>query len=170
MSLPLNDTGIEHQNMLPAWFRYDPTVMGVLDVLAREIDRIDADWQDLLDQLFIQTATWGLMYWEQAFQLPVEPAGLSDADRRTLLLTKSRANKAQRGADFRAVLDGYVESYTLHMDHTLGTLFMTVSYNPDAYSAAQLETIIESIVPAHLLLNIQYEAFLAGISEAGDTL
>lgn len=170
MALPLNDTGKEYLSWLPAWFQGDPHVQGVLDVFAREMDRIDVDWQDLLDQMFVQTATWGLSFWEQALQLPVEPTGLSDEDRRTLLMTKLLANNAQSGAAFRAVLDSYVEDYSIHMDHATGTLFIDITYNPSAYSEAQLETIIESIVPAHLLLNIQYTAFLAGISEAGDAL
>lgn len=170
MALPLTARGEEMLSWLPRWLQGDPHAQGVIDVMALENTSVEADTLDLLDQFFVQTATWGLIYWEQMLELPVAPDGLTDAQRRTIILTKLVANKAQSGAQFRAVLDEYVETYSLRMDHSSGTFFITLTYNEEAYTEAQLEAILNSIFPAHLNLNVAYEGFLAGISEAGDPL
>lgn len=170
MALPLTSNGQELVEWLPRFLQADANVQGVIDIISREVDLIDDTWQDVLDQLFVQTATWGLKYWERLLSLPEEPAGLTEADRRLLLLAKLTANKAQSGAEFRSVLDLYALSYTITADAVGGTIAIDITYNPDDYSEAQLETIIRSIVPAHFDLTITYSAFIVGINMAGDTL
>lgn len=170
MALPLTSNGEELLSWLPRFLQYDSNVQAVIDIMSLEIDLLDETAQDVLDQLFVQTATWGLKYWERLLQLPEEPAGLTESDRRSILITKLRSNKAQSGLEFRAVLDTYALSYTITADANGGTLLIDITYNPDDYTEAQLETIIRSIVPAHLDLTITYSAFIVGINMAGDTL
>jgi uncharacterized protein YmfQ (DUF2313 family) len=175
VTLPLTSLGLEMLSWLPAHLQRSTDAQGIVDIEAREAERIEAGRTDLLDQFFVQTATWGLNSWEQALQLPVEPVNefsvpLSTADRRQIILSKLRSNIVQSAAEWRGVLDTYVTDYKIRIDHTLGILYVSVSYDPSAYSEAQLETLIRSITPAHYDLNVQYVGFLAGISEAGDTV
>lgn len=170
----LTDLGQEHLEMLPRHLQQSTDIRAVIDALARESERLLDQVDDCSRQMFVQTATWGLRYWEQRYQLPTwdfdDVTAPDDEDRRIAVLAKMRSNKAISGAEYRAVLDAYVTSYRIQMDHATGTLNFTIAYNDDNGSADLLERIIRSITPAHLNINFQYEAFIVGVSAAGDTV
>lgn len=65
---------------------YDRSYIGkwLYEVMGREIDRAEGFVRDLPYQLFAETATWGLMYHELKWGLPVRPA-LTDGERRQLI-------------------------------------------------------------------------------------
>lgn len=173
MTLPLNTYGEELVGWYPRHLQSAVAAMAYLDMSARELERLDDAKNELLDQMFVQTATWGLPYWEGALQLPVDPVDelgdpLSDEDRRTVVLSRLRANVVQSAAEWRGVIDTYVTDYMVRVDHTNGIIYLSISYNPGAYSEGQLETLIRSITPAHYDLNVVYTAFLADISAADD--
>jgi uncharacterized protein YmfQ (DUF2313 family) len=155
---------------LPRHLHDDPNVRAVLQAMGREVLRYDNAWADLLDQLFVQTATWGLRYWEQSLLLPMEPVGQTLEERRGIVLTTLQAKDAVSGEDFNAAIAAITPHYTLEMDWDTSTLNVTLNINPDAYTQAQVETILRALIPAHLLYNVQYEAFIAGISTAGDVI
>lgn len=170
MALPLTDNGKELVSWLPRFLQDDSNVQGVIDIISRETDLLDDSWEDVLDQLFVQTATWGLKYWERLLRFPEEPAGISVADRRVLILSKLKSSKVESGIQFRQVLDIYTTSYTITADAVAGTIAIDATFNPSDYTEAQLETIIRSIVPAHFSLTITYGGFIVGVNTAGDTL
>lgn len=173
MALPLTDRGSVMMSWLPRHYQRSIDVQMFIDTIAREAERLEAARLDVLDQFFVQTATWGLVYWEESMQLPVEPVDelgnpLTDAERRTVILSRLRANKVESAAQWRGILDLYVADYSIRVDHTNAIIYVTISYNPSAYSEAQLEKLMESITPAHYTLNFVYTGFLADISAAED--
>lgn len=175
MSLPLNTTGQELFSWLPRFLHRSTQAAAVIDVEAREADRMDADRAELLAQMHPATATWGLKLWEQSLQLPVEPVDetltpLTDEARRVIILSKLRSNKVESAQQWTTVMDSYGIVYTVRLDHALGELHINITDNPSAYSAAQLETLIRSISPAHYDIFITYDGFILGTSVLGDPL
>jgi uncharacterized protein YmfQ (DUF2313 family) len=167
MEMPDHASRLE---LLPKHITSDPNVIAVMEAMGWEHLRYDNAWQDLFEQLFIQTATWGLRYWEQALQLPVEPTDQTLEQRRTVAMTAVQAKDAVSGEDFNAALAAISTQYGLQMDWNTSTLNVAINYNPNDFTEAQLETILASLTPAHLSYNIIYEAFIAGVSTAGDLI
>lgn len=175
MALPLNTTGLEFASWLPRFLQRSVQMQGVIDVEAREADRFEADRTDLMDQMFPQTATWGLKLWEQSLQLPVEPVDetstpLTDEERRVIIMTKLRSNKVESALAWTEVLDSYGIVFSVRVDHELGEIHINITENPSAYSQAQLERLIVSVSPAHFDLFFTYDGFILGTSLFGDPL
>lgn len=175
MTLPLTELGEEMLGWLPRHLQGSIDVQSIIDIEAREAERMETGRTELLDQFFVQTATWGLSIWEQALQLPVEPAdefavALTHEERRQIVLAKLRSNIVQSAAQWTGVLIGYGLSYSLRVDHDGGVLHLDITDNPSEYSANQLEALIKSISPAHYDLIITYRGFILGESELGDEL
>lgn len=173
----LTALGQEHLEMLPRHLHSSTDVRSVIDALAREAERYLTLTQETGDQLFVNTATWGLSLWERRVGIKVwdddDPDLPTDAVRRQAILTKLLSNRAVSGAEFRAVIDRYTTSYSMRMIHTglgEGTLEITLAFDGDSEEAIILESVLDAIIPAHLNVNVQYEGFIAGVSMAGDSL
>lgn len=162
--------GSRYREWLPRHVQDDEDVVGLMDAEAREITRYDAAWQSLLDELFPQTATWALGRFEREAGFPVEPYGESLETRREAVVSFTQAKDAATGEDFHAALASITPSYSIYTDFTTSTLYVTLGIAPDDYMEARVETILKTITPAHLTYNIQYDAFIAGIATAGDTI
>lgn len=162
--------GARYRSWLPRHVQDDEDVVGLMDAEAKEIARYDAAWQDLLEQMFPQTATWGLGKFEREQGFPVEPYGQSLETRREAVVSFIQAKDAATGEDFHAALASITPSYSIYTDYDTSTLYVTLGIAPDDYMEARVETILETITPAHLTYNVQYDAFIAGIGTAGDTI
>src|SRR5438128_10437168 len=99
----LTDLGQEHLEWLPRHLQRSTDGRAVIDALARESERMLDQLDDTGQQLFVQTATWGLRYWEQRLGLPTweygDVAAPVDADRRIAVLAKPRSTKAASAAE-----------------------------------------------------------------------
>ena len=170
IALYTDTDGARYRAWLPRHAQDDDDVVGLMDAEAREIARYDAAWQALLDELFPQTATWGLGKFERENGFPVEPYGQSLETRREAVVSYMQAKDASTGEDFHAALASITSSYSVYTDFLTSTLYVTLGIAPDDYMEARVETILETITPAHLTYNVQYDAFIAGIGTAGDTI
>ncbi len=83
---PTSDSGKRLLGMVTGGF-YDRSYVGkwLFEVLGIELDRIHGIVDSLLEQAFIETATWGLMYHEQKWGLDVNPNGNVEARRLELI-------------------------------------------------------------------------------------
>lgn len=71
----------------PIYFK-DKTMQAIFEAIGREMDLTEEIVEDVKDQLFVQTATWGLDYWEDAVGLPVKNRYLDIETRRKAILAK----------------------------------------------------------------------------------
>lgn len=80
--------------MLPEHFSALREMRELARVEGRQFDNLYDSVDDLLDQVFIMKATWGLDYWERQYLLPVLSEDTDYEKRRRRILTKKRSNKA----------------------------------------------------------------------------
>ena len=171
MAVALTDNGQELLEMLPRCLQNSVDYRNIIHVFSEEIDFLDESYLDIVDQIQIQTATWGLKYWEQVLSLPVEQDGATYAERRISILSKLAANNVVSAADFRNALEIITETLDIRFDIDTSTVFITMTYDPaEEYSVQRLEELVSLMMPAHLNYNVQFDAFIAGVSMAGDSL
>lgn len=165
----LTPRGREFVEMLPEHLREDENVLRLLDMHGKSADQKQADFEELVDQLFVQTAYgWGLDLWERQVGLPVGPSGHTNEQRRALILTKLRSNQAVHGRDFRSTLDAYSSSYHISLNRNTGVLAVRINYSGDSYEQEMLRLIVGSIIPAPLIANVIYDGFIVAISIVGE--
>ena len=101
--MSLDNFDIEHFPTNPTALRmlsrispiYDRSYVGkwIFEVMGADMGDVRLRFEELRAQAFPETATWGLMYWEQRYGLPVG-SGLADIEarrRRVLGRRRSRA-------------------------------------------------------------------------------
>lgn len=77
----------EMLDSLPIYYNESPEANAIMLGNALESERKKAEAQDLLDQLFVATATWGLDYWDRVLDLTTNPR-MPIAKRRERILVK----------------------------------------------------------------------------------
>lgn len=115
---------------------------------ALEYDRIESNNKDLALQLSPLTATWGLIYWEEAVGLPMKN-NTDYEGRRPAVLAKLAKNE-----NFSAtMIHTYVQAYGKHcnVDINVQTSTITITFTDGLPSLLpQLQDAIEKIIHAHL--------------------
>ena len=91
----------------PDYYQQARSYIEIQDTIAQELNRQEANDEDLKAQLRVVTATWGLRYWEEA-------VGLSVMNSTDYELRRSRVlGRLRSGGSFsRAMLKAVAEAYT----------------------------------------------------------
>ena len=85
----LTDLGRAMLNEIPSWLRDDPDMRAVIHCKAKESERQREMARAIRDDLIpFRAAGRGLAWWERYYELPVEPEGLSEEQRRALVLAR----------------------------------------------------------------------------------
>ncbi|RFM22385.1 DUF2313 domain-containing protein [Clostridium botulinum] len=74
---------------LPSFLLDNKELVEILKVSNSEIKSIDNLIQDLYEQCFIKTATWGLKFWEENLDLKTDISKTYE-ERRSIILAKLR--------------------------------------------------------------------------------
>ena len=156
---------------LPPYLADEPFAQTVIDVEARELERIEATANLIREKLMPTQAddTFDLLaIWEQTLGLPVKPAGQSVESRRGKVLVAFR--KIGSGAEWMATMTEAVGSD--NWKHTEGpgayTITIEQPHAVGSYEAATVEQIARRITPAHLQLAVtDTDGFIVGISIVG---
>lgn len=87
--LRLSPQGEQLLSFIPTWMQNGANVRNLQEALGVEFERVLTNLNDVADQLYAESATWGLQLWEEMLGLPVQndlsPDGV--LRRRTLVLT-----------------------------------------------------------------------------------
>lgn len=75
---------------IPSYFYLGNNIRKIVESLAVVLSKYDEYTADVTDQLFVNTATWGLKYWEQLVGLPVNDTSTDYDARRASILVKLR--------------------------------------------------------------------------------
>lgn len=84
----------EMLDSLPPYYQESPEANAIMRGNASEIERKRAEAQDLLDQMFVSTATWGLDYWDRVLDLSLAPRMLLNSRRNRILAKLNGASTA----------------------------------------------------------------------------
>lgn len=154
----------------------DPAVIATLRAVAIELQRLDnaADgvrrgfwplWSD---------DTYGVLgLFEQLFELPVEPVGLTLEQRRALIVAHFQKRLAGAGSDWELALTQAMGSteFTYIEGPAPYTITIRYAFANGAPNSAQVQKLARQMTPAHLQLVAGYsQGWLVGISLIGDPL
>ena len=144
-------------DLLPEFYRESAQVVALQGAYQHWSDALQAARDDLMAQMNVATATWGLVSWEKALGLTTDATKSNDY-RRTRIMSKLRG----QGTTTKAMIENVAESFS-NGDVTIieysaesrfevkfvGTL--GIPPNMDDLTAA-----IEEIKPAHLAYSYVY--------------
>lgn len=129
--------------MLPDHFSRLKQVRVIAKAEGAQFDKLDAAVDDLLNQGFVSTATWGLRFWEERYKLPILD-NTNYEERRHRILAKKRSNKANLLEILRAIEPS--------IELAWGPLILpfTINFGGDYYDFGELIRVIEEEKPSHL--------------------
>jgi hypothetical protein len=158
----IRENEIDISRYLPDFVKNDENINKVLSSESKEHELQRAQLIDILNQFFINTATWGLDYWEKVFQIYSKDTESYEL-RRAKILAKLRAKQVSTVKFLTDLASAYfpAEATVEIQEENEKNLFRLIAnytaYNND-YVA--LRESIDTYKPAHLAMIIQH--FLDG--------
>lgn len=153
--MPLNMSWMRQNTVnilkyLPDFPANDEDFLAVATACNEEHDRIRLELQDVFEQFFVTTATWGLSYWEDVLDITAKPADDYDR-RRTRILLKLQSNQTSTVAFMKELAAKYYASNATiqvkedNANYAFRIIVDAVAYDPDGLYEA-----IQMYKPAHL--------------------
>ncbi|EGT4638668.1 DUF2313 domain-containing protein [Clostridioides difficile] len=155
---------------LPSFYNNDITrkIQEAYDI---ELETLRETYDDTFDQFFVDTATWGLDYWENILSIK-NRFDLSIEDRRSNIKAKMRGKGTTTIEVIKAISEAYtktnvdVEVFSNLFSFTLSFITNDCSYN----TILELDKKIEEIKPAHLEHRFEMILFNQNNMFAGSTM
>ena len=107
---------------------------------------------DVMQQFFVKTATWGLALWEQQVGITTD-SSLSIEDRRSAVLQKLVASgntTAEMIRDLAKSITGYEARVIVNDDYSFSLEFVGEKTEFADINVEEVRSIVEQIKPAHL--------------------
>ena len=148
---------VDLMKYLPAYWHEIEQMKVLQDILGKNLAEVIAFKQDLFNQMFIETATWGLSRWEKIFDLPIEIE-------KNYSFRRERINAKIRGSGTTtkqliiniasAFSNGEVEVIEYPNEYRFVVKFVGVKGVPA--NMKDLTSSIEEVKPAHLAFTFEY--------------
>lgn len=142
---------------LPSFYYNCEEVRNILASIELESNKLHVAIKDLLDQLFIETATWGIEHWERYLGLEVDNTENIE-NRRSRVKTKLRGNgtftKESLKNICRSFVNGEVEIIEDTANYRFVIKFIDIKGIPG--NIDYLTKAIEDVKPAHLAFSFEY--------------
>ncbi|RCX13271.1 uncharacterized protein DUF2313 [Anaerobacterium chartisolvens] len=157
---------------VPLYYHTSRIFKSVLKAEGRELDTLRDRTEELLDQLFADTATWGLELWEKEYGLSTSPQ-LSYEDRRARLKAKMRGVQKVTPAMIKSVAEAYSNGEVeVSFDGRIRIRFVGERGIPAELGLLKKQ--LDDIVQAHLeivyeytyLLWREFDVLTAGVQES----
>lgn len=144
-------------DLLPLFYRESYEVNQIQGGLDGETEKLKASHEDFLNQLFVNTATWGLNYWEKYLGLEVD-INKPYEFRRTRILSKLRGKGTATVKMIKNVAESFTNGSVDVIEHTstysFEVKFIDVLGAPP--NIQDLQNAIDEIKPAHLSVIYSY--------------
>ncbi|MCO5387787.1 MAG: YmfQ family protein [Desulfosporosinus sp.] len=136
----------------PQYYQFSRIYEQIQTAQGDEYDSLEAKNEDLRDQLYIVSATWGLKYWEIPLKIPVVESDGYEI-RRSRVLSRWRGIASQFSAKLiknvcQAFSGGEVEVTLDHATYTITITFVGTAGTPPNIN--DLKYAVENIVHAHM--------------------
>ena len=128
---------------LPPHYRGSKIMNALLAAQEQEIDLLFKALEEILDQFFIATATWGLHLHEEKYGLPVNK-GMSLEERRQRVLTKRRG----LGQPLLNILQAIEPTLDVRWGRGIIPFILLIESNADDYDFGSLVSTLEVRMPA----------------------
>lgn len=143
---------------LPSFYESVREFQILADTEGDELDDVKQQLEELLDQAFVGTATWGLARWEAEFGI-VPPAGQPIEQRRAVVQSRIRGTGTVTVALVKSVAEAY-DRGTIEVTEQPAKYQVTVRF-VDTLGAPpnlnDLKAAIDEIKPGHIAVVYQYK-------------
>lgn len=144
-------------DLLPPFYKESYEVTLIQNGLETEVVKIAAAQEDLINQIFVNTATWGLDYWERYLGLEVN-LNKPYEFRRSRIMSKLRGKGTTTVKMIKNVAEsfsnGEVEIIENNSNYSFTVKFVGTKGIPP--NMEDLKSAIEEIKPAHLAYQFEY--------------
>lgn len=154
---------------VPKYYHESDTAVNVIDREADEIIELNEEVADLLDQFFVETATWGLKFWERA--VGIKPDENRSLDRRRARVkSRLRAKGVTTKEVIRNIARTHSQDVKVTQDPT--NYEFTIEFlNPlDNLDLTEVNSDMNEVKPAHLKTILRVNLLTEGILNLGSTL
>lgn len=130
----------------------------IFEIQSSKLTELEVSIKDIRDQFFIDTATWGLVFWERRYGIRYDST-LSYEERRQHIYSKRRARGTITNSKLKSICYPYADEVDI-VEHSEDDYFEInlKSYSGFKKSIVNLEEVIEDIKPAHLGVNYNLTA------------
>lgn len=142
---------------LPRYYHESRVVGNIIARESEEFTKLNDDIRDVLDQYFVDTATWGLAIWERICGIATDESKPTE-QRRSVIKSKLRGmgtvtvdlitNVAE------SFTNGEVEATEDYANYTVVVRYVSTVGVPD--NIADIEAALREIIPAHLAIQYEY--------------
>lgn len=144
---PAKDRMIEY---LPWYYRSSRVMKAILSAQGQEIDKLFDALDQVLDQFFVATATWGLSYWEELLGLPINDT-LPVAERRQRVMAKRRGVSQP----LLVILQAIAPELEARFGGDVIPFVRPIEHNASEYDFGLLVPTLEIRKPAHKAYSFQ---------------
>lgn len=128
-----------------------------------EIDDINLDIEDLLNQCFVSTATWGLSIWEKELGI-VTNLQRSYTERRNKILGKLRGQGTATALSIKTIAETYADIANVIQNYPDYSFMVDLISNSGfPYILEDLYETIEELKPAHLEADYKLTSKTSGV-------
>lgn len=142
---------------LPAFLAKDPRFKATNDADSLEHDAIRIDLQDVIDQLYVESATWGLKKWEELVGIASDESK-DITERRVAILNKLQRPGSVTEAFLKELVNTYISNRSARVTSIPSDYAVEIGY--DGGQVTDYNSMIRSIktyIPAHLGILINDE-------------
>lgn len=136
---------------LPKYYDESKIVVNLMEQEGAEIDLLHGRIQDVLNQFFIDKATWGLDYWETVCGIPVN-RNKPDDQRISVIKSKLRGAGTVTLATIKNVVDSF-ENGEISVQENFGNYEVIITFigkRGVPPNLKDVEQAVREIMPAHL--------------------
>ncbi len=146
---------------LPRYYETSRVIRAILQAEGAEFDKLRQALNEILDQFFVRTATWGLDRWEEEVGLPVTP-DQPEAERRDKIISRLRGYGTATIRIVKQVAESYdkgtVDVIEDFAGYTVTIRFVDTTGVPP--NLEDLKAAVRAVVPAHLDLKYEFNYFI----------
>ncbi|PIC72540.1 putative phage tail protein [Sporosarcina sp. P17b] len=139
------------KSYLPEHFAKSPEIIAILEDGDRRFNEMDSAMDDVLNQFFVETATWGLDKWEE--ELEILPSGTEFEERRKRVFSKLISQTPTHYKAIENEINRFLSESTSVVRLIKGRYAMRISV-PLAesidHSYSDIKNKVEEIKPTHL--------------------
>lgn len=137
----------------PIYFQ-SRTMMAIYQAIGYEADLTDDLIRDLQKQMFVQTATWGLDFWEVAVGLPVRNGTMTIESRRRTILAKMQTRYPITPTRVKEIIETATGVRTEIIQNVAPYTF-EIRFPEGSNLEINFTKILDEIKPAHLSYRIK---------------
>ncbi|WP_295237917.1 putative phage tail protein [Veillonella sp.] len=140
---------VDISQYLPNYLSKDKHFKAINDAKSREHERLRQFKIELIKQLFPETATWGLKYWEE--YLHIEDVAENIQDRREAVLLKINSNSVSTIEFMESLANKYIVDKSARIEEVSKEYYFNLFFSRDkCINLDQLKKWIEVYKPSHL--------------------